>query len=49
MIGQMNAEQIGQFIGQFEQMATQGPADNQDMFEVVLEILRAQLTELGGG
>jgi hypothetical protein len=48
MIGQLNAEQLGQFISQFEQMATEGPAENQDMFEVVLEILRARLAELGG-
>ena len=40
MIGQLNAEQIGQFIERFEQMSSQAPPENQDMVAVVLELLR---------
>ena len=40
MIGQLNAEQLGQFIGRFEQMSSQAPPENQDMVAVVLELLR---------
>jgi predicted Zn-dependent peptidase len=40
MIGQLNAEQIGQFIEQFEQASSQAPPENQDMVAVVLELLR---------
>ena len=48
MMGQMDAERLRQFIAQFEQVAGQGPSENQDMVEVVLKILRARLAELGG-
>ena len=40
MIGQLNAEQLGQFIAQFEQMSSQAPPENQDMVAVVLDLLR---------
>ena len=40
MIGQLNAEQIGQFIERFEQMSSQAPPENQDMVAVALELLR---------
>ena len=40
MIGQLNAEQLGQFIAQFEQMSSQAPPESQDMVAVVLELLR---------
>ena len=40
MIGQLNAEQIGQFIERFEQMSSQAPPENQDMVAVVLELPR---------
>ena len=49
MIGQLNAEQLGQFIAQFEQMSSQAPPENQDMVAVVLELLRErQAAEEGG-
>ncbi len=50
MIGQLNAEQLGQFIAQFEQMSSQTPPENQDMVAVVLDLLRDRLaaTEEGG-
>ena len=49
MIGQLNAEQVGQFIAQFEQMSSQAPPENQDMVAVVLELLRErQAAEEGG-
>ena len=47
MIAQMNAAQLRQFIGQFEQMAEQLPPGSQDMAEVVLKILRVRLAERG--
>ncbi len=40
MIGQLNAEQLGQFIAQFEQMSSQVPPESQDMVAVVLDLLR---------
>ena len=40
MIGQLNPEQLGQFIAQFEQMSSQAPPENQDMVAVVLDLLR---------
>ncbi len=40
MIGQLNAEQLGQFIARFEQMSSQAPPESQDMVAVVLELLR---------
>ena len=40
MIAQLNAEQLGQFIAQFEQMSSQAPPESQDMVGVVLELLR---------
>ena len=49
MIGQLNVEQLGQFIAQFEQMSSQAPPENQDMVAVVLELLRErQAAEEGG-
>ena len=44
MIGQLNAEQIAQFIDRFEQMSAQAPPENQDMVAAVLELLRERLT-----
>ena len=40
MIGRLNAEQLGQFIAQFEQMSSQAPPESQDMVAVVLDLLR---------
>jgi len=40
MIAQLNAEQLGQFIAQFEQMSSQAPPESQDMVAVVLDLLR---------
>ena len=51
MIGQLNAEQIAQFIERFEQNASQAPPESQDMVAVVLELLRerqAAAAEEGG-
>jgi hypothetical protein len=50
MIGQLNAEQLAQFIDRFEQMSSQAPPENQDMVAVVLDLLRDRLavTEEGG-
>ncbi len=44
MVGQMNAEQLGQLMAQFEQMAAQAPPESQDMVAAVLELLRERLT-----
>ena len=50
MIGQPNAEQVAQFIEQFEQASSQAPPENQDMVAVVLELLRErQSAEQEGG
>ena len=49
MIGQVDAEQLAQFIGQFEQMSAQAPPENQDMVAVVLELLQERQAALAGG
>ncbi len=50
MIGQLNAQQLGQFMSQFEQMSAQAPPESQDMVAVVLELLRERqaATQEGG-
>ncbi|MFQ5744199.1 MAG: M16 family metallopeptidase [Acidobacteriota bacterium] len=48
MIGQANADQLRQMLQQFEQNAGQVPADNQDMLEVILKLIRDRLAEIGG-
>ena len=48
MIGQLNAEQLGQFIAQFEQMSSQAPPESQDMVAVVLDMLRERQAEEEG-
>ena len=49
MMGQMNAEQLGQLIGQIEQQAAQAPPENQDMVAALLAIARERLEAAGGG
>ncbi len=48
-MGQMDAEQLGQLMGQLEQMAGQAPPENQDMTAVLLEIVRERRAAAGGG
>ena len=48
MVGQANAEQLRQMLGQFEQQAAQVPEENRDMFEAILKIVRDRLAEIGG-
>ena len=50
MIGQLNAEQLAEFIDRFEQMSSQAPPENQDMVAAVLDLLRDRLAaaEEGG-
>ena len=47
-MGQMNAEQLGQFLDQIEQLGGQVPPENQDMVAVLLEIVRERLEAAGG-
>lgn len=49
MMGQMDAEQLGQLLGQLEQMGDQAPPENQDMVAVLLEIVRERIEAAGGG
>ena len=49
MFAQMDAEQIGQFMAQLDQMAAQAPPENQDMVAVLREIARERQTAAGGG
>ena len=49
MMGQMDAEQLGQLMGQLEQMVGQAPPENRDMAAVMLEIARERLAAAGGG
>ena len=48
MIGQMNAEQISQFMAQIEQMAGQAPPENQDMVAALRAIAQERLDAAGG-
>jgi hypothetical protein len=49
MIDQFDVDQLGAFILQFEQNATQAPPDSRDMVDVVLEILRERVEAEGAG
>ena len=49
MISEANAEQVGQLLGQLEQMAAQVPPENQDMVEVLRAIALERQTEAEGG
>jgi len=49
MIGQMSAEQLGQFLAQAEQMVGQAPPENRDMAEALVALVRQRLGETGGG
>ena len=49
MLGQMDAEQLGQFMAQLEQMSTQAPPDNQDMVAALFEIARERQAVVAGG
>jgi len=46
---EMDAEQLGQFVAQIEQMGAQAPPENQDMVQAVLEIVQERLAAAGGG
>ena len=48
-MGQMDAEQLGQLLGQLEQMGGQAPPENQDMVAVLLEMVRERLEADGDG
>jgi len=49
MIGQVDGEQLMQFIGRFEEMSLQAPSENQDMVSVVLELLQERQAALAEG
>ena len=48
MIGQMNADQVGQFMAQIEQMAGQATPENQDMVAALRAIAQERLDAAGG-
>ena len=45
----MDAEQLGQFMAQLEQMAAQAPPENQDMVAALRAIAEERLAAAGGG
>ncbi|HIF06088.1 MAG TPA: hypothetical protein EYQ64_03820 [Gemmatimonadetes bacterium] len=47
MMGQMDAEQIGQLMGQLELMASQAPPENQDMVAVLRALAEERLETVG--
>ena len=49
MLGQLDREQLTEFLAQAEQTVDQVPADNKDMAEAVVELIQRRLEELGGG
>ncbi len=49
MIAQMTEEQATQFLAQADQMAAQGPPENQDMAQALIALAQQRLEELGGG
>ena len=48
MMGQMDAEQLGQFMGQLELMAAQAPPENQDMVAALRAFAQERLEAAGG-
>jgi len=49
MIGQMDAQQLTQFLGQAEQMMSQEPPDAQDAAQAMIAVIQQRLEELEGG
>ena len=49
MIGQMDAQQLTQFLGQAEQMMSQAPPDAQDAAQAMIAVIQQRLEELEGG
>lgn len=49
VLPQLDAEQLRQMLIQFEESAAQAPEENQDLVEVVLQLIRDRLEEIGGG
>ena len=49
MIGQMDAQQLRQFLGQAEQMMSQAPPDAQDAAQAMIAVIQQRLEELEGG
>ncbi len=49
MIRQANREQLDQLLAGADRMRAQAPAESQDMVEVIVELVRERLAELGGG
>ena len=49
MLGQLDQAQLTEFLAQAEQTVDQVPAENRDMAEAIVELIRRRLAELGGG
>ena len=49
MIGQMDAQQLTQFLGQAEEMMNQAPPDAQDAAQAMIAVIQQRLEELEGG
>ena len=49
MLGQLDVTQLTEFLAQAEQTVDQVPAENRDMAEAIVELIRRRLAELGGG
>ena len=49
MIGQMEAEQLNQFLAQVEQSVGQAPPESRDLAEALVALIRERLEETGGG
>ena len=49
VIGQMEAEQLNQFLAQAEQMVGQAPPEGRSLAEALVALVRQRLEEMGGG
>ena len=49
VIGQMEAEQLNQFLAQAEQMVGQAPPEGRNLAEALVALVRQRLEEMGGG
>ena len=49
VIGQMEAEQLIQFLAQAEQMVGQAPPEGRNLAEALVALVRQRLEEMGGG
>ena len=49
MLGQLDQEQLAEFLAQAEQSVSQVPDENRDMAEALVQLIQRRIDQLGGG